>query len=124
MLFKKEYRNWTEYRNLPNVQEVDLHLSKFGPHDFWSSMEKVKSRTLDAIKSACEGGQVKFVLFTHGWSTSRRGRTTARSQVRSVMRSKDATPFIDRKRCIQHDSVFVAAIRPRREPGLSEECTS
>jgi hypothetical protein len=36
------------------------------------------------------------------------------------MRGKDATPFIDRKRCIQHDSVFVAAIK-KKEEGCVEE---
>ena len=115
MSFKKEYRNWTEYRSLPNLREVDFHWSDEGPHNYWESMEQVKSVALSVIKSAYESGEVKYVLFTHGWSTSQRGRTTARSQVRSVMRSKDATPFIDRKLCIQHNSVFVAAIRTRHK---------
>jgi hypothetical protein len=78
MSFKKEYRDWTEYRSLPNVREVDFHLTDLGPHDYWESMEQVKSRALAEIKSAYESGHVEFVLFTHGWSTSRRGRTTAR----------------------------------------------
>ena len=37
--------------------------------------------------------------------------STARSQVRSFMRSKDATPLIDRRGCIQHETVFVAKLR-------------
>ena len=47
-------------------------------------------------------------MFEHESSASGFGRTTARSQIRSLMRSRDAASYIDRKRCIQHDSVFVA----------------
>lgn len=110
--FKHESRNWTDYRNLPRSKEVDFHWSDQGEcHSYWESMGRVESLALDAIKSAYESGDTDYVLFTHGWSTSRRGKTTARSQVRGLMRSKEATPYIDRKRCIQHDSVFVAAIK-------------
>src|ERR1035437_9916430 len=51
-------------------------------------------------------------MFLHGWSTSRPGNTTSRSQVRKLMQSKESTPYIVRRDCIQHDTVFVAAIRP------------
>jgi hypothetical protein len=51
-------------------------------------------------------------MFIHGWHTSRVGRTTARSVVRGFMRSKGATSLIERKHCIQHQTVFVAKIRP------------
>jgi hypothetical protein len=113
MPFKKENRNWTEYRNLPNLIEVDFHRSGNGQHHYWDSMEQVMSDALSIIKSAYESKQICHVLFTHGWSTSRRGKTTTRSQIRTLMRSKEATPYIDRKLCIQHDSIFVAAIRKR-----------
>ncbi len=53
-----------------------------------------------------------YLMIIHGQSTSRRGKTTARSQVRNFMRSKHATPLIDRKQCIQHDVVFVAKLKP------------
>ena len=112
MAFKKEYGNWTKYKKLPNVCEVDFHWCSNGPsHGYQESMEKVKKVTLSNIKSAYENGKIEYIIFTHGSSTSRPGSTTSRSQVRGVMRSKDATPYIDRKRCIQHDSCFVAAIR-------------
>jgi hypothetical protein len=32
-----------------------------------------------------------YLMFVHGWSTSRPGKTTARSVVRNFMRSKAAT---------------------------------
>jgi len=111
-LFKHEFRNWTDYRNLPRLKEVDFHWPDQGEyHECRESMGLVETRALDAIKSAYESGDTDYVLFAHGWSTSQRGRTTARSQVRGLMRSKEATPYIDRKRCIQHHSVFVAAVR-------------
>jgi hypothetical protein len=52
-----------------------------------------------------------YVMFIHGSSTSRRGKTTARSQVRNFMRSKDATLLINRRGCIQHDTVFIAKLK-------------
>ena len=113
MLFKEGNENWTEYRNLPNLQEMDFHRSDNGPHNYWESMEMVGSDALDAIKSAYESRQIEYVLFTHGGSTSGPGRTTARSQIRGLMRNTKATPYIDRNRCIQHPTCFAAAIRQR-----------
>lgn len=120
MAFKKGTGDWTEYRKLDGVTEYDFHRAEengFSSED-WRSyserMESVYSETLDKLRDAQQSG-MKFVLFTHGWSTSRVGKTTSRSQVRAVMRSKYSTPYIIRKECIQHDSVFVAAIRPLQE---------
>lgn len=114
-MFKNESGDWTRYRRLPNLMEVDFHDSERGRRHvpYYEAMDHVWIRALDAIKTAHEQGQ-QYVLFTHGWSTSRPGKTTARSQVRSLMRSRDATPYIIRKESVQHDSVFVAAIRPKR----------
>ena len=112
-MFKKESGDWVKYRELPNSQEVDLHDSERGPRDipYWESMEIVYRKVLAELKTAQRKG-IQFVIFTHGSSTSRQGQTTARSQVRKLMRSPDATPYIIRKECIQHNSVFVSAIRP------------
>jgi hypothetical protein len=113
-MFRKEYMNWTEYRSLPNLREVDFHHSNetLPTKSYYENMDDVYEISLNAIKNAQEEG-LEFVLFTHGWSTSRRGKTTTRSQVRSLMRSKAATPYIVRKDCIQHQSVFVAAIKKK-----------
>jgi hypothetical protein len=35
--------------------------------------------------------------------------------VRGLMRGPDATPLIIRSKCVQHYSVFLAAIRPKGE---------
>jgi hypothetical protein len=47
---------------------------------------------------------------------SRPGKTTARSVVRGFMRSKEATPFVVKVDCIQHNTVFIAKIRSAKCP--------
>ena len=110
--FKIEYGDWTEYRSLSKLLEIDFHPSEdeesFLPYH--ERMDKVWNDSLDALKAAQSKGYY-YVLFRHGWSTSRRGTTTSRSQVRKLMRDPIATQYIVRKDCIQHDSVFVAKIR-------------
>lgn len=116
MTFKFETRNWVEYRALPGIMEVDFH---FASHEslgaFNENMRDGRERTLAALANAQRNGK-SYVLFTHGHSTSGPGRMSIRSVVHGVMRSKDATPFIVRSACIQHPSVFVAAIRPAPQP--------
>ncbi|KIF83289.1 hypothetical protein [Noviherbaspirillum autotrophicum] len=112
MKFRFEHRNWIEYRALPGLVEVDYH---FAPHDsfgaFHENVRHGRERTLAALANAQRAG-ARYVLFTHGRSTSGPGRTSMRSVVRGVMRSKEATPFIVRADCIQHPFVFLAAIHP------------
>lgn len=116
MAFKKGTGDWTEYRKLDGVTEYDFHrseengVSSEGWRPYAERMEAVYSETLEKLKDAQQAGK-KFVLFTHGSSTSRPGKITSRSQIRAVMRSKVSTPYIIRKECIQHGSAFVAAIR-------------
>ena len=119
--FKIERGDWIKYRKLPDLTEVDFHLSQEEPphHDYDESMGDAWQIALDSLKRAYADSKTCYVLFTHGQSTSRRGRTTSRSVVRGLMRSTDATPYIDRKRCIQHDSVFVAVIR-KSKPKLAK----
>ena len=97
------------------LREIDFHWSDIDePHIYWESMDLVDSVAHRALEDAFNDPNVEFVLFRHGSSTSFAGRTTSRSQVRKLMRSPKATPFIVRKHCIQHESVFVAAIKPRK----------
>lgn len=112
--FREESGDWKDYRNLPDVEEVDFHRqSNAGDWmPYWERMDEVPQTCLNVVRAAQERGS-KYVIFTHGWSTSRMGKTTSRSQVRKFMRSSEATPFIIRSQCIQHYSVFVAAIRPK-----------
>lgn len=109
--------DWTEYRKLPGVIEVDFHheVPRRGEWlpPYHERMELVAQQALASLQAAYADLSVDYVLFTHGRSTSRPGATTSRSQVRKLMSSKEATPYIDRRRCILHESVFVAAIRRR-----------
>lgn len=109
---KREAGNWTRFRSLPNVVECDFHHD--GPRDvpYWEAMAGAEARAIEALQEAQASGK-RFVLFTHGLSTPGPFKTTARSVVRGLMRSSKATPYIIRKDCIQHESVFVAAVRTK-----------
>ena len=106
---------WEQYRsqlNLSKSDEINLHFGKRDP-SFMSYAEAMAGVT-DLVVASLEQARRKgrpYVMFIHGSSTSRRGKTTARSQVRNFMRSKHATPLIDRSGCIQHGTVFVARLK-------------
>jgi hypothetical protein len=112
--FSRENGDWKLFRSrftLEPTDEIDLH---FGRRDPWTPyghvMADVRRLVEQSLKTAQENGR-PYVMFIHGSSTSRRGKMTARSVVREFMRSPDATPFVDRKGCIQHQTVFLAKIR-------------
>ncbi len=94
-MFKTGSGNGTQYRQLPCYIEVDFHRSEYGRREisYCEAMDEVYSDALEALRDAHQQGR-RYVIFTHGYSTSRRGETTARSQVRKLMRSSDATPYI------------------------------
>ncbi|MFA5780501.1 MAG: hypothetical protein WC947_10245 [Elusimicrobiota bacterium] len=121
-MFKEGTGDWIKYRKLKDSTELDLHYSEFGRRDipYWEAMAQVYTDILEFLKDAYQKG-LRYVIFTHGSSTSRQGKTTARSQVRRLMRSRDATPYIIRNKCIQHESVFVAAVRPKPDSAVSDE---
>jgi len=107
---------WTQYRSqlsLSDSDEVNLHFGKRDP-SLMSFKEAMAGVTALVVASLEQARRLRrpYVMFIHGRSTSRRGKTTARSQVRNFMRSKDATPLIDRSGCIQHETVFVAKLKP------------
>jgi hypothetical protein len=115
MRFQRGFGDWRRYRSefgLTEPDEIDLH---FGKRDraqmsYAEAMAGVLQLVIAKLNEARLNGR-PHVMIIHGRSTSRRGKTTARSQVRNFMRSKDATPLIDRKGCIQHDTVFVARLK-------------
>lgn len=117
-MFRQSLSDWVEFRQLESLVQVDFHWAgQETTGTYWENMEAVWSVTLMSLIDAQNAGK-KYVLFKHGHSTSRLGKVTARSQVRKFMRSKEATPYIVRNKCIQHSSVFVAAIRPRATEDL------
>jgi len=112
--------NTDQSSGLTEVDEIDLH---FGKRDrtrmsYAEAMAGVLHLVIAKLKEAQFNGR-SHVMIIHGQSTSRRGKTTARSQVRNFMRSKHATPLIDRKACIQHDTVFVARLKQPQTPDLN-----
>jgi hypothetical protein len=117
MRFQQGFGDWRQYRSqfgLTELDEIDLH---FGPRDrsrmtYAEAMAGVVKVVVAKLREAQLNG-CSHVMIIHGSSTSRRGKTTARSQVRNFMRSKHATPLIDRKGCIQHNAVFVAKLKGR-----------
>jgi hypothetical protein len=95
--------------------EVDFHWS--GQEDAGTYMEHMAEVEVVALNALVEahGAGAQYLLLTHGASTSEGWKqSTSRSVIRGLMRSPKATPYIDRARCIQHATVFVAAIRPRK----------
>lgn len=87
-MFNTEHGDWTQLRNLPNVKEVDFHWSQSGKRDipYWEAMEQVYQAALEALKEAQQQGN-DYLILNHGRSTSHPGKTTARAQVRRLMRS-------------------------------------
>ena len=118
-VFQSARGDWTQFRRLePPPREVDFHYSERGRREipYWEAMDRVRQTALEELKRAYSQGE-KWLIFTHGASTSGGwNQPTARSKVRGLMRSTEATPYIIRKNCWQHETVFVAAIRPHAEP--------
>lgn len=114
--FKKEGGDWVRFKELPKVLEVDFHYGRrvYWEKDYGSCMSDVYGEALAALKKAQVEGY-RHVIFRHGYSTSRPGQTTARSTVRYLMRSKESSPYIVKNKCIQHNAVFVAVIKPKKE---------
>ena len=58
-MFKNEYGDWTNYRNLPDHIEIDFHFNDDPEREhipYYESMDDAWSRTLDALKRAYEKG--------------------------------------------------------------------
>jgi hypothetical protein len=114
--FQPGREHWERYRSqlgLSPSDEVDLHFGKRerSVMTYRQAMAGVTALVVASLKEARRNGR-PYLMFIHGSSTSRRGKTTARSQVRGFMRSKEATPLIDRSGCIQHITVFIAKLKP------------
>jgi hypothetical protein len=83
---KHEQGNWVSYCDrlgLSGDDKIDLH---FGPRDrnvasYDEAMADVEQLIRHSLRKAQENGR-PYVMFIHGQSTSRPGRTTARSVVR------------------------------------------
>lgn len=93
---------------------VDFHpgsIPDFGHLPYHEKLSVWYRHVVASLQTAQAEGY-DWVEFTHGSSTSGPGKQTARSVVRGFMRSKAATPFIIRKESVQHESRYVARVRP------------
>jgi hypothetical protein len=85
---------------LSKTDEINLHS---GRRDrtvaYDEAMADVEQRIRHGLRKAQEHGR-PYVMIIHGHSTSRPGQTTARSVVRGFMRSKEATPFVEKAHSI------------------------
>ena len=120
MGFQKGSGDWKKYRELGTYTECDFHYLE--GRNYSEKLGQVHGIVMGGFKEAQEKG-IEYVIFTHGHSTSGPFKTTTRSIVRHIMRSKESTPYVIKKNCIQHYSVFVAAIRPisKKRKGKSLE---
>jgi hypothetical protein len=109
--FKTCEGDWQQLRLL-GTREIDFHRGR-RPRElaYWQAMADVSEEALAAIRSAYTDG-VPYLLIGHGHSTSRPFHVTARSSIRRLLRSPDVTPYVDRRRCIQHNACFLVALRP------------
>ena len=109
-MFKKIKGDWKDLANTADIK-VNLHFGRGEPGQWSNNMAEVSGIVTKTLRDAQAEG-CRYVLFMHGYSTSRPGQMSARSIVRGIMRSKESTPFIIKSQSMQHNSVFVAAIRP------------
>ena len=108
MIYQDDF-NWGEWQGRTDVKTVDFHWGK-RQGIFWEWAAEVYEMATEALKTAQAEG-LSYVLFKHGSSTSDAGKTTARSIVRAIVRSKEATPYIVRRDTIQARSSLLVAIR-------------
>jgi len=104
--------NWTDARCLSPAAEVDFHWSDREPDggSYDDHMAEVRRFAFERIQQAHRLG-LAYVILRHGSSTSRPGRKTARSEIRSLLRSKESTPFIFKRKTIDFGSATLVAIR-------------
>ena len=75
---KREQGNWVDYRKrfgLSADDEVDLHFGPRDPHVRYEQvMVDVQRHVEESLRKAQENGR-PYLMFVHGWSTSRPGQT-------------------------------------------------
>jgi hypothetical protein len=117
MIFQEFTDDWKMLREFQPSIEIDFHDEKDREVDYSVAMDRTRDKALKALQCAHQIG-LSFVLLKHGWSTSRRGKTTKRSTIRKLMRDKTSTPYLSRRECRQHKSAFLAALKPNQNTKL------
>ncbi len=109
-MFIKADGDWEFLKYLGKIYYVDFYLPE--GKTFYEKMEQSHRIVINSLKYAQEEGY-DYVLFNHGDSRSGPVLGSPKSAVRSIMKSKEAIPYIIKKKSIQHESVFLAAIKPK-----------
>ena len=118
MMFEQGQGDWKEYRvrfHLTAEDEIDLHFGRRSAPElsYAGAMHQVEALVEERLLRARLEGR-PHLMFLHGRSTSNGWKgATARSVVRGFMRSRKATLLIERKVCVQHETVFVAKVRTK-----------
>jgi len=113
VMFIKTDGDWDFLKYLGKIYYVDFYLPE--GKSFYEKMEQSHRIVINSLKYAQDQGY-DYVLFNYGASTSRPVLGSPRSAVRSIMRSKEAAPYTIKKKSIQHESVFLVAIKPKIVP--------
>lgn len=114
-MFIKKSGKPTDLKGKKNIREISVAtcgtVSK-AAQSRWETMNRLWDTAFQALKDAHEDG-LKFLVIKHGKSPNKRGQVSIGSQVRTLVRSHAAGPYILRSKCIQYESAFVVAIRPK-----------
>jgi len=76
-------------------------------------MTRLREVSLEELRRAQEDN-LNFLIIRHGKAPNKRGQVSIGSQIRTLIRSHAAGPYIFRSKCMQYESAFVVAIRPKK----------
>jgi len=114
-MFIKKSGNLSELKDKKNIREISVStcgtVAK-AAQSRWETMNTLWETSLKELKKAQEDG-LNFLVIKHGKSPNKRGQVSIGSQIRTLIRSHAAGPYIFRSKCIQYESAFVVAIRPK-----------
>lgn len=114
-MFRKTIENINTFRSLENTREISVTGRSFTSRSGISKtevMHQVWRESFRALQEAYEEG-IHYLLITHDKAPPKRGRVSLGSRVINLIRSHAAGPYIIRSKCIQLESAFVVAIRPK-----------
>lgn len=107
----KSYTDHYGFDQRPDILHVDFHRAGTSPGvSFEDKMRRTYREARAALRTARSRGYA-YIAFTHGGRELPRGRRSTRSVVRGLIRSPEATPYVERSRCILTPAVTVAALR-------------
>jgi hypothetical protein len=99
-----------DFSGRAGVLHVDFHRAGTLPGvGHAAKMRAAYDEALAALRSAYERG-LSWVVFTHGRSTSGRGKISCRSVIRGLLRSPEATPYIVRSRIIANPAITAVPV--------------